>query len=251
MIRLMPWAVGASELVARPPARARAHGLGRLTAPTHSPWFWLALWISTAAAGFVAQIPALMDGGPPVPVSEVLHNLSGVSFMACGLIAWRRRPDSAVGLMLTVAGFGVLLSAILEQFDSPLVFTVNLLFGELWIALYAALILSFVTGGRLTTRIDVVLVAAFVFGLFVLQLAVQMFVPDDRNLLVVWPDAGIAEALVKIQYAVLAVASLGVAAVTAERWRVASRPRRRALLPSLAGSFTALLYTANLATFIA
>src|ERR687890_493975 len=129
MIRLIPWTVRASELVARP--RARVHGLGRLTAPTHSPWFWPALWISTAAAGFIAQIPVLTDGGPTVPVHEVIHNLSGVSFAACGLIAWRKRPDSAVGLMLTVAGFGVLLSAILGQVESPLAFTGDLLFGEL------------------------------------------------------------------------------------------------------------------------
>src|SRR3954454_24360822 len=120
MIRLMPWGVGASELVGRPPARARVPGLGRLTAPTRSPWFWLALWISTAAAGFIAQIPALTDRGPRVPLSEVLHNLSGVSFAACGLIAWHRRPDSAVGPMLTAAGFGVLLSAILGQADPAL-----------------------------------------------------------------------------------------------------------------------------------
>src|SRR3954469_14237648 len=98
MIPLMSWAVGASELVARPPARARArvHGLGRLTAPTRSPWFWLALWISTAAAGLIAQIPGLTAGAPPVPAHEVIHNLSGVSFAACGLIAWRRRRDSLV-----------------------------------------------------------------------------------------------------------------------------------------------------------
>src|SRR3954465_13355218 len=251
MIRLIPWAVGASELVANPPARARVRGLGRLTAPTPSPWFWGVLWIATAAAGFIAQIPALMDRGPPVPADEVLHNLSGVSFMACGLIAWRRRPDSAVGLMLTVAGFGVLLSAIPEHFAPPLVFTVDLLLGELWIALYAALILSFVTGGRLTTRIDRVLVDAFVVGLLVMQFAVQLFLPDERNLLLMWPDAGIANALVKFQWALLAVASLGVVAVTAHRWRVASRPRRRALLPSLGGSLSAALYAANLTALIA
>ena len=250
MIRLIPWAVGASELVASPPARARVDGLGRLTAPTRSRWFWLVLWMATAAAGFVAQIPALMGGGPPVPVNEVFHNLSGVSFAACGLIAWRRRPDSAVGPMLTVTGFGVLLSAILGQVDSSLAFTLALLFGELWIALYAALILSFVTGGRLTTRIDVLLVDAFIFGLFVLQFAVQLFLPDERNLLLVWPDAGIANALVRIQWGVLAVAALGVAAVTAHRWRVASHPRRRALLPSLGGSLSAVLYAANLTTLI-
>src|SRR3954454_21916984 len=251
MIRLMPWGVGASELVALPPARARVHGLRRLTAPTHSPWFWLVLWIAPAAAGFIAQIPALMDRGPPVPVDEVLHNLSGVSFAACGLIAWHRRPDSAVGPMLTVTGLGVLLSAILGQVDSALAFTSVLLLGELWIALYAALILSFMTGGRLTTRLDVVLVDAFIFGLFVLQFAVQLFLPDARNLLLVWPDAGIANALVKIQWGVLAVAALGVAAVTAHRWRVASRPRRRAMLPSLGGSLSGVLYAANLMTLIA
>src|SRR3954466_8878914 len=251
MIRLMPWGVGASELVALSPARARVHGLRRLTAPTHSPWFWPALWIATAAAGFIAQIPALMDRGPPVPVDEVLHNLSGVSFAACGLIAWRRRPDSAVGPMLTITGLGVLLSAILGQVDSALAFTSVLLLGELWIALYAALILSFVTGGRLTTRIDVVLVDAFIFGLFVMQFAVQLFLPDERNLLLVWPDAGIADALTKIQWPILAVAALGVAAVTAHRWRVASHPRRRALLPSLGGSLSGVLYAANLTALIA
>src|SRR3954466_16296958 len=115
MIRLIPWAVGASELVARPPARARVHGLGRLTAPTRSPWFWLALWIATAAAGLVAQIPVLTGSGPRGAAHEVTHNLSGVSLAACGVIAWRRRPDSAVGPMLTVAGFGLLLPAVLGQ----------------------------------------------------------------------------------------------------------------------------------------
>jgi signal transduction histidine kinase len=251
MIRLMPSAVATGRLVARPTAHARLHGLSRLTAPTRSAWFWLALWISVAAAGFVALIPAFFGDGPPEPAQELFHDLSGVSFAACGLIAWRRRPDSAVGPMLTVAGFGVVLSAILDQIDSPVAFTLSLLFGELWIALYAALILSFVTGGRLTTRIDLLLVETFIVGLFVLQFVVQLFLPDENNLLLVWPNPDVVEALTKLQWAVLAVASLGVVAVTAYRWRVASRPGRRALLPSLAGSLTAVLYSANLVTLIA
>src|SRR5215212_8996569 len=129
MLRLMPSAVAAGALLARPAPRARVHGLGRLTAPTRSPWFWLAAWISVATAGFVAQIPVLFDRGPAVPANEVFHNLSGVSFAACGLVAWRRRPDSAVGPMLTLAGFGVLVPAVLGQVDSPVAFTLALLFG--------------------------------------------------------------------------------------------------------------------------
>jgi len=237
--------------MARRPARARIDVLGRLTAAPRSRWSWPALWIATAAAGLLAQRPLLTGDGPPVPLEEVLHNLSGVSFAACGLVAWRRRPDSAVGPMLTVAGFGVLLSAILGQVDSAVAFTVALLFGELWIAVYAALILSFVTGGRLTSRIDVLLVDTFVVALLVLQFAIQLFLPDERNLLRVWPDAGVATALTKVQWVVLAVASLGVAAVTIRRWHVASPPRRRALLPSLGGSLSAVLYSANLTALLA
>jgi len=60
----------------------------------------------------------LFHRGLPLPGYEVIHRLSGVAFAACGLIAWRRRPDGAVGRLLTVAGFGVLLGPILEQVDS-------------------------------------------------------------------------------------------------------------------------------------
>src|SRR5688572_20914657 len=182
MTCLTPWAIGVRELVARPVARGRVHAPSRLTARAHGAWFWLALWAATAAAGFVALIP-VFDGDPPVPARVVLHILSGVSFAACGLIAWRRRPDSLVGRLLTVAGFGVLMSPILDQVDWPLAFTVALLFGELWIVLFVTLILSFVTGGRLTSAVDLVLVGAFVFGLLILQLALMLFLPDDSNLL--------------------------------------------------------------------
>jgi hypothetical protein len=37
----------------------------------------------------------------------VINRLSGLSFAVWGLVAWRRRPDSAVGPMLTAAGFDV------------------------------------------------------------------------------------------------------------------------------------------------
>src|SRR5215217_9345140 len=205
MMRLLPSTLVTGELLARPTSRGRFDGLSRLTAPTRSSWFWLALWVSAAAAGFVALIPVLFDRGAQVPASEVFHDLSGVSFAACGLVAWRRRPDSAVGPMLTIAGFGVLLSGILDQVDSSLAFTVSLLFGELWIALYAALILTFMTGGRLATRIDLLLVETFVVALLVVQFFVLLFLPEEHNLLLVWPDAGVASALTKLQWAVLAV----------------------------------------------
>jgi signal transduction histidine kinase len=251
MISMTPWAAGVRELVARPVARRRVEGLSRFTAPTRSPLFWVALWVAVAAASFAALVPVIFDRGPPMAVNDVIHSLSGTSFAACGLVAWRRRRDSLVGPMLTIAGFGVLVPEILVQVDAPIAFTLALLFGELWIAVYAALILSFATGGRLTSTLDVVIIHTFVVGLFVMQFAVLLFLPDERNLLVVWPNADIAEALTRIQFGVLAGAALAVAVVTAHRWRTASQPRRRALLPSLGGSLSAVLYAANLTTLIA
>src|SRR3954469_15598937 len=232
----------AGLMLAPPVARPRAEGLRRLTAPTRSPWFWLALWGAAAAVSAAALIPVLFDRGPPVRTDDVMHVLSGISFAACGLVAWRRRRDSLVGPLLTIAGFGVLVPEILAQLDSALAFTLVALFGELWIMVYATLILSFATGGRLTSRLDLVIVQTFFVGLFVMQFAILLLLPDERNLLLAWPAPGIAETVTKIQFGVLAVAALAVAAVTAQSWRVASQPRRRALLPSLGGSLSAVLY---------
>ena len=241
---------GLRELVARPVARGRFRGTSRVMARSYSAWFWTALWIAAAAASFAALIPVLFERGPPVPGYSVIHNLSGVSFAACGLIAWRRRPDSAIGRMLTAAGFGVLVAPILRQLDSPLAQTLALLIGELWILAFAALILSFLTGGRLVSAIDRLLVGAFFVGLFVLQLAMMLFTEHEDNLLLVLPDAQLASALAKLQLAVLIVTSLAVVVVVSGRWRSASRPRRRALLPSLGGSLCAVMYAGWLASLL-
>ena len=205
--------------------------------------------MAVAAAGVIALIP-VFDGDPPVPGNSVIHRLSGVSFAACGLVAWRRRPDSAVGPMLTLTGFGVVLSDILTQIDSPLTFTAALLLGELWIVVYAALILSFVSGGRLLSTVDRVLVGMFFVGLFVLQFTLMLFLDLEDNLLLVRPDADVASALTKVQQVILIAASLAVAVVIFGRWRTASQPRRRALLPSLGGSLSGVLYAAALTTVL-
>src|SRR3954469_13408622 len=223
MIRSMPWEVGVRELLARPVRRGGVPALSRLTAPTHGRAFWLALSVAAAAAGVAALIPVIFDRGPSLPGYAVINRLSGISFMACGLIVWRQRPDSAVGRLLTVTGFGVLLSPLLVQLDSPVAYTADLLFGDLWIVLFVALFLSFVTGGRLTSTFDLVLVGAFLVDLLVLPFARLLFLPDENNLLLVSPDPGMASALLKARVALGIVASLAVVFVIAARWCPASR----------------------------
>src|SRR3954469_1847618 len=250
MIRSMPWEVGVRELLARPVRRGGVQPMSRLTAPGHGRWFWLALSVAAAVAGFAALIPVIFDRGPPLPGYAVINRLSGISFMACGLIVWRQRPDSAVGRLLTVTGFGVLLSPVLVQLGSPVAFTADLLLGDLWIVLFVALFLSFVTGGRLTSTLDVILVGAFLVDLLVVPFARLLYLPVEENLLLVSPDAGTADALLKVRLALGVAAALGVVCVIAARWRSASRPLRRALLPSLWGAFCAAIYAAALTSFL-
>ena len=78
----------------------------------------------------------------------------------------------------------------------------------------------------------------------------MLFLESGDNLLLVHPDAGVAHALTQVQQAELSVAALAVAGVIGARWRSASRPRRRALLPSLAGSLSGVLYAAWLTSVL-
>src|SRR4051794_1568899 len=250
MIRSMPWEVGVRELLARPVRRGGVQPMSRLTAPGHGRWFWLALSVAAAVAGFAALIPVIFDRGPPLPGYAVINRLSGISFMACGLIVWRQRPDSAVGRLLTVTGFGVLLSPVLVQLGSPVAFTADLLIGDLWIVLFVALFLSFVTGARLPSPLGVTRVGAFLGPPLAVPSASLLSLPVEENLLLVSPDAGTADALLKVRLALGVAAALGVVCVIAARWRSASRPLRRALLPSLWGAFCAVIYAAALTSFL-
>ena len=246
MIRWAPWEVGASDLVAAPRARGSLRVLRRVTAPERSLAFWLALWFAGAAAGALALLPVIFERGEPVPGADVAFRLVGVSFIACGLVAWRRRPDSDVGRLMTAAGFGVFVFPLLSQLDSPVAFTTGVLFSSLWTVVFAALVLSFVTGGRLESPVDRVLVGVFLVALVVLQPGLMMFTEHESNLLLVHADARVADAVSTVQRVLLIAASLAVVLVIAARWRAASPPGRRALLPSVAGSLCALLFAGML-----
>ena len=63
-------------------------------------------------------MPVIWPGEEQVETVQVIYRLIGGSFAACGLIAWRRRPDSRSGMLMAAAGVGFFLSAIISQFDA-------------------------------------------------------------------------------------------------------------------------------------
>lgn len=90
---------------------------------------------------------------------------------------------------------------------------------------------------------DRVTVGAVAVSLLVISPLWLMFLEVDGNLLFVRPDARIAAAVDAVQQWLYLPIALTVAAVVATRWWTASRPGRRALLPSVAGSVYLLFFT--------
>src|SRR5919109_4582776 len=130
----------------------------------------MALWIAVVVAEALALRPVLLDREAPVEGIDVVFSLVGGSFAACGLIAWRRRPDSRSGALMTATGFAFFVPVLLGQVDAALAATIGSLLSDLWAVFFAALLLTYLEGGRLRSGVDRLLVAAFALPALVLQL---------------------------------------------------------------------------------
>ena len=219
----------------------------RFAAPVRHRAFWIVAWSVYVSAEVWVLAHFLLNGpvAPLLPVLVVFRIVGGL-FAACGLVAWQRRPDNHSGPLMTATGFAVLASPLLLQFEAPLLRTTGLLWRNVWLLLLVIILLTFLSGGRLRTRMDRVLVGAVAVDLLVVTPLSLLFAPVEGNLLLVRPDAQIASAVDTVYRALDLPISVAVAGVVATRWLRASRPGRRALLPSVAGSVWLLFFMAVL-----
>jgi signal transduction histidine kinase len=234
------------ELAPAPLSRRSARVIGRFAAPRRTRAFWIALWLLAAAAEFGALAP-LLFGHQPVEAIDVVFRLVGGSFAACGLIAWHRRPDNRSGLLMTATGFAFFVSPLVSQVDSPPATTVGLWLPDLWMLFFVPLLLTYLSAGRLRTRLDRVLVGGVLLELLVLAPMWLMFDAQEGNLFLLVANPGVADVVDAAQRAVFLAVSIGTAAVIAARYRAATRPSRRAMLPSAAGAACLLLLSLLLA----
>ena len=208
-------------------------GLGRLP---------LVLWpIGIAAEG--AALFFLFRGDGDVTAVAIVNRSVGGSFIACGLIAWQRRPDSRTGRLMTLTGFVFLSEALLSEVDSHVAYTLGQWSANWWIPPFAALILGF-PSGRLASRVDWAIVGAFVFGTVVGQLVWLLFFPfpgGQDNALLISADPGAAHTIDRFESGFNATVGLALAIVGIARWLRAAPPLRRLLLPTLAGALTVLV----------
>jgi signal transduction histidine kinase len=117
-----------------------------------------------------------------------------------------------------------------------------------WVILFAVFLLSF-PHGRLESRSDRLFLLPFVVALGPLMLLWFLFWDYEGapgNAFLVWPDAGVADAIDWTQRVILVGATLALTAVLARRWFRATPILRRSLTPILAGGATTVLASATL-----
>jgi signal transduction histidine kinase len=165
------------------------------------------------------------------------------SFIASGLIASRRGPEPRLGRLMVYTGFAVLVGPLLQYSSSSLLFTIGTWVITVWVLILALFLLSF-PHGRLESRLDRLVLAPLVVAVVPLQLLWLLFwdpeVPPG-NAFLLWPDAGVADAIDWAQRVILAGGALALTGVLARRWYLASTPLRRSLTPILAGGVATVL----------
>jgi signal transduction histidine kinase len=149
-----------------------------------------------------------------------------IPYIAAGLIAWWRRPDSRFGLLMIVAGFGTFLS-LFTWANSVFLYTIGQAFDFVPPVLLIHLTLAF-PSGRLERALErSVVAAAYVLGIGFALVRMMLGGVEPPTLLqvVANPEAAlVVERIILLGLSVLCLAGIAVLAV---RRRGRGRPLRR------------------------
>ena len=113
-----------------------------------------ARWLVGAAVGGRLLVEFLAgDLSPAERVLALAMVGLGWSFLACGLIAWRRRPEKRIGRLMVLLGVVWLGGLWAQSTTSALLTTLGLLVVDGWVILFVYFLVSF-PSGRLASRTD-------------------------------------------------------------------------------------------------
>jgi signal transduction histidine kinase len=215
-------------------------GLGRLA----DRWWWLpAAGLGVACGGWLFVLVADDESIGGLWPEAVLLIVAAWSFIGSGLIASRRGPEARPGRLMVYTGFALLLGPLLQYAPWSLLFTIGVWVANAWVILFAMFLLSF-PHGRLESRRDRLLLVPFLVALVPLMLLWFLFWDYEGtpgNAFLVWPDAGVANAVDWTQRVIIAGGALVLTAELARRWVRASPSLRRSLTPIVAGGAATVL----------
>jgi signal transduction histidine kinase len=202
-----------------------------------------ALW-AVAGAGLLLlavqiDLIATSDFAPDRGLWVALDVVIGGGFVGVGLFAWMRRPDSRVGALMVGAGFAWFIS-VFNYTEPALLFSVGLLFSNLFVAPAIHLLLGF-PAGRLGTRLDRWLVAVtyltVTVGFVPIALTYDPGIagcPCPENLFLAESQPSFARTWFDVLDVVGIVILLAVLGRLVSRWRRATPPMRRVVTPLFA-----------------
>jgi signal transduction histidine kinase len=205
-----------------------------------------ALW-ALAALGFVfgLAVLALMvtsDLAEPAGVWGTAALVVGWSYIGVGLFAWGRRPDNRVGVLMVATGFAWLVSQ--SGFsDLPLVFTLANILGTIYFAVALHLLLAFPSGTLQSQAERWIVGTAYVLAA-VCVVPLWLFADPQSLDCEECPDNVLlihdSETAVTVTSTVLNVVGLVLVGamlfVLVGRWRRATPPQRRFLVPVYSAS---------------
>ena len=210
---------------------------------------WPALWLVGLAAGaWLLTLGLTHERTADHRVTAVLVTMVGWSFVASGLVAWRRRPSNRLGPLMVVLGLTWIAGYLMFFPRSAIGFSASVWVRDAWYVLLVLFLVSF-PEGRLASRTGLLLVAAFVLSAGPLELAWLLFwdpgLPPG-SALVAWPNQSVASAIDWAQRLIIVTGAFLVTALLAARWWRASPPLRRGLTPLLAGAVALLAWNSAL-----
>lgn len=208
---------------------------------------WVTAWVLVVLCELAILSPTMTGAGSALDAVTVLFHLIGGSFAACGLIAWRRRPDNRTGAWLVATGVGFFVAPLAGLLPWAPARAVSVMTPDLWILFFVPLVLNFATAGHLRHTLDRVLIGVIAVEIAVLNPLYLLFAEFEGNVRLVHPDARIAAAIDTTQRSVLILALITTTVLIAVRFAAASAPGRRAMLPSVAATLSLGLFTALLA----
>jgi signal transduction histidine kinase len=200
---------------------------------------WLAGIAGLALAAAAGVVTATSHHAALRGVNSAFGALIGAAFVITGLYAWSRRPDNRVGMLMVATGFTW--SAVgLSQANSPLVFSIGMAMGPLYLVFVTWLVLVFPDGVLQSRTARWLLIAGFIDVLVIYELAVLLDIstkdmgaraPD--NVFAVVHAPGLAEVFNTMSAGFGAIIIGWAVALTIRRRREASPVVREASRPVL------------------
>ncbi|MDW5598399.1 ATP-binding protein [Conexibacter stalactiti] len=195
--------------------------------------------LAAAALLFGLSVLALLYSGvsEPPPWQAALFVACGWVYVAAGAVAWLRRPNSRIGLLMVAGGFAWLTAALWNS-PVPALQAAGQVVSTLGIALLIHLLLAFPSGRLDGTAARVTTIAAYVTSL-VLQAPKYLFGGTGPLSVADRPD--LYDAGVWTQRACGALVVIAATVLLVRRLRALPPPQRRLLAPLDAYGIVAIL----------